>query len=79
MRETPEGMILETVDEVIDAVGGTADAAKIAGVKPPGVSNWRARGRIPADKSMIFAEALRPLGKSASPSVFGIEPAEARP
>jgi DNA-binding transcriptional regulator YdaS (Cro superfamily) len=78
MRETPEGQLLETVDEVIDAVGGTFDAAKLAGIKPPGVSNWRSRGRIPPDKSMIFAEALRLVGKTARPEVFGLEPAEAR-
>lgn len=79
MRETPEGIILETVDEVIDAVGGTAEAAKLAGIKPPGVSNWRSRGRIPPDKSMIIAETLKAFGKTASPTVFGFEPAEARP
>lgn len=79
MRETPEGILLETVDEVVDAVGGTADAAKLAGIKPPGVSMWRSRGRIPADKSMIFAVALDRLGKKASSSVFGFETAEARP
>ncbi len=77
MRETPEGTILETAAEVIDAVGGTFDAAKLAGISPPGVSNWRSRGRIPAEKSLIFAEALRPLGKLASPDVFGFESAEA--
>lgn len=78
MRETPEGIVLETVDEVVDAVGGTFEAAKIAGLTPPGVSNWRSRQRIPGNKSMIFAEALKPLGKTASPCVFGFEPAEAR-
>lgn len=79
MRETPEGTILETVGEVVEAVGGTFEAAKLAGITPPGVSNWRTRGRIPPEKSMIFAEALKPLGKLASPDVFGFEPAEARP
>lgn len=76
MRDTPAGIVLETVDEVIAAVGGTFDAAKLAGVKPSGVSNWKARGRIAGGKSMIFAEALRPHGKSIDPKVFGFEPAE---
>lgn len=79
MRETPEGTVLETVDEVVEAVGGTADAAKLAGITPPGVSNWLSRGRIPPAKSMIFADALKPLGKIASPDVFGFETSEARP
>lgn len=79
MHATFDGIMLDTVDEVVDAVGGTFGAAKLAGVSPSGVSNWRARGRIPADKSMIFAEALKPLGKTANPNVFGIELAEVRP
>ncbi len=78
MRETPEGIVLETADEVIDAVGGTFEAAKLAGITPPGVSNWRFRGRIPPEKSMIFDEALKTTGKLASRDVFGFEAAEAR-
>ena len=77
MRQTPEGILLETVDEVLEAVGGTFKAAELAGIGPPGVSNWRSRGRIAPEKSMIFAQALRPLGKIACPSVFGIEAPEA--
>jgi DNA-binding transcriptional regulator YdaS (Cro superfamily) len=69
---------LATVDDVIEAVGGTAAAAALAGVKPPAASNWRARGRIPPGKSMIFAEALKQRGKEANPSVFGLEIVEAR-
>lgn len=70
--------MLSTVDEVIEAVGGTAAAAGIAGVSPPAVSNWRGRGRIPSEKFMIFAAALRGLGKEASPDVFGMDRTEAR-
>jgi len=71
--------MLSTVDEVIEAVGGTAAAAKLAGVNPPAVSNWRSRGRIASEKFMIFAEALRPHGKEAAPEVFGMgRTAEAR-
>jgi hypothetical protein len=70
--------MLSTVDEIIDAVGGTAAAAGICGVGLSAVSNWRSRGRIPSEKFMIFADALKRLGKKASPSLFGFETAEAR-
>lgn len=70
--------MLSTVDEVIEAVGGTAAAAKLAGVGPPAVSNWRSRGRIASEKFMIFAAALRANGKEASPDVFGMDRLEAR-
>lgn len=36
-----------TVNEVIDALGGTAKAAELFDVTPPAVSNWRAEGKFP--------------------------------
>lgn len=71
-------IMLSTVDEVIEAVGGTAAAARLAGVGAPAVSNWRSRGRIASEKFMIFADALREGGKEASPDVFGMDRIEAR-
>jgi hypothetical protein len=38
-----------SVDALIDELGGTAAVAGAVGVDAPVVSNWRARGRIPAD------------------------------
>jgi hypothetical protein len=66
--------MLETVEAVIEAVGGDAEAAKLAGVGASAVSNWKARGRIASGKAMIFTEALRALGKAADPAVFGMAP-----
>lgn len=66
--------MLETVEAVIEAVGGDAEAAKLAGVGASAVSNWKARGRIAAGKAMIFTDALARVGKVASPSVFGMAP-----
>lgn len=70
--------MLRTVDDVIEAVGGTAKAAALAGVKLPAVSNWRSRGQIASDKFIIFSTELERIGKTAAPSVFGLEAAEAR-
>ncbi len=69
--------MLSTIDEVIEALGGAAKVAALCGVGLTAVSNWRSRGRIPPGKSMIFAEALKALGKTPSPSVFGFESAGA--
>jgi hypothetical protein len=68
--------MIETVDEVIKALGGTAAAASLAGVRPPAVSNWSKRGRISQDKFMIVRDALAAMGKEAAPSVFGFKEAE---
>lgn len=37
-----------TVGELIDALGGTGAVARLIGVVPGSVSNWRAADRIPA-------------------------------
>lgn len=39
---------MKTASEVIDALGGTTATAKIFGVLPSAVSNWRAAGMFPA-------------------------------
>ena len=37
------------VKEVVKNYGGTVSFARICGVKPQVVTNWKARGRIPSD------------------------------
>jgi len=69
--------MLTTVDEVIEALGGTAAAASLAGVSAPAVSNWRERGKIASDKFLLIREALAASGREVDGSVFGFK-AEAR-
>lgn len=68
--------MLNSVDEVIEAVGGDAVAASLAGVGASAVSNWRSRGKISQENFLLFRGALAALGKEASPSVFGFKVAE---
>lgn len=65
---------LTSADEVIDALGGTFAVARIAalGIKPQGVSNWRQRKRLPAEKYLLISAELRQRGFSAPASLFGI-------
>lgn len=66
---------LTTVDDVIDALGGTGATARLLGCKSMRpVSNWRSRGRLPADKFLLMQQALRDRGKTAPPSLWGIAP-----
>lgn len=69
---------LSTIEAVIDAVGGTSAAASIAGVAPGAVSNWKARGRIPAEFFFVFASRLEREGQSVDRDLFGFVNAEAR-
>ena len=73
------GFMLMSVDDIVCALGGTAAVAELCGVGSSTVSNWRARRRIPAERYLVLSAALTRAGEAASPSVFGLAPAEARP
>jgi hypothetical protein len=81
-REYSRG-VLNTVDSIIDALGGTAEAARLAHVGASAVSNWKARGRIPSEQYSVFGAALERAGLEFDASLFGMRPietaAEARP
>lgn len=70
---------LTTASAVVDALGGTVATATLLGyVNPHAVSNWRARGTLPADKYLVMQAELAKRGKTAPPSLWGIaEPTEA--
>lgn len=65
--------MLNSVEAVIDALGGATEVASLARVGLPAVSNWRKRGRISRDCSQIVRDALALQGKEAAPSVFGFK------
>lgn len=67
--------MLNTVDEVIEVLGGPTAVASLAGITAPGVCNWSKRGRISQGKFMIIRDALKELDKEAAPSVFGFKEA----
>ena len=50
-------------NQIIDALGGTSAVARMCEIRPPSVSGWRARGRIPKAQLMYL--------KLARPDVFG--------
>jgi hypothetical protein len=45
-----------TDSELIDALGGTSAVARLFGIKPPSVSNWRTDG-IPKSRLMYLQVA----------------------
>jgi hypothetical protein len=69
---------LQTVEAIIDALGGTAATARLTGRKANHVSNWRSTKRFPANTYLIMQQELRSVGKAARPEHWGIkEPAGA--
>jgi hypothetical protein len=64
---------LTSVDDVIDALGGNGAVASMLGlIGSNRVSNWRARGSLPADKFLLMQAELQRRGLRAPPSLWGI-------
>jgi hypothetical protein len=62
---------LRTVEEVIQALGGTTTkAGRAIGTTAQVVQNWRARGYIPAENYIVVNAALAAIDKSATPALF---------
>lgn len=59
-----------TSSQIIDALGGTAEVARLCDVKMPSVSQWR-NSRIPPARLMFL--------KLARPDVFANDASEAAP
>lgn len=46
-------------NQIIDALGGTAETARICEVSMPSVSEWRSKNHIPSAR-LMFLRLLRP-------------------
>lgn len=55
--------MIETVDEMVEALGGTVAAGKVCGLGAPAVSGWKTRQRIPPEHYFALCEALEVAGK----------------
>ncbi len=69
--------MLNSVDDVIDALGGPSKTADLTGVGASAVVNWRTRGIAPA-KFLLVTQALKSRGLEASPGVFAFKKQKAR-
>lgn len=69
-----------TVDDIIDALGGTGAVAQARGLTPSTVSSWRKRQSIPGDRWMDLAELARERGVAGVTveSLAALHSAEAR-
>lgn len=65
----PIKMTAKTVDDVIDALGGTHVAAQLFGVTDAAVANWRQRG-LPPRRFLTIRRVLASHGIAAPPSLW---------
>ena len=64
---------LACADDVIDALGGTAETARITGRSQQAISNWRARGSLPPETYLVMQAALAEIGLEAPPAVWRMD------
>lgn len=62
--------ILQTADEVFDALGGTQGVSEITGTKLNAVGNWKIIKSFPATYFVVMNRALEARGKKAPPSLW---------
>ena len=63
---------LDSVDAVIEALGGTAAVSRLTGKKPTTIWNWRRRHqRFPAKTRDLLQSELATMGMSAPGRLWG--------
>lgn len=76
MSTTPKHLV--TVDQVLDALGGTSAVKDLVDAKYwQQVDNWRSRGRFASHVYLVMTTALQGQGYTADPLLWGITPAKA--
>ena len=63
-----------TTNDVIDALGGTAAAARLTGRGQSAASNWRLRPRFPPNTYLAMTQALLAKGLFAPAWLWAQEP-----
>ncbi len=68
-------MVRDKIDDIkglIAMLGGPTEAAKWAGIRPSGVSNWAKRG-VPTSYHLRLIAYAEKKGIEIAPSVFGLD------
>lgn len=77
IRDAAELPLLDTVDAVIEALGGRMVVAELTGRLPQQVTNWRAAGTFSPTTFLVMTTALDAIGVRAAPRLWRMdEPAE---
>lgn len=57
--------LLQSTEDVVLALGGTGEVARMMGVRPQVVTNWRAMEKFPAHTYLALKDALDKKGRDA--------------
>lgn len=77
IRDAVELPLLDTVEAVIEALGGTMAVVRLTGRSRQNVTNWRAAGNFSSTTFLVMTTALAAAGLRAAPRLWRMdEPAE---
>lgn len=63
---------IETIDQLIEKLGGDTVVAGMFDISQPAVANWKVRGQIAAGWHLRLLAISREKGLRVSPAVFGL-------
>ncbi|AIC11315.1 helix-turn-helix domain-containing protein [Xylella fastidiosa] len=72
---------MNAIDIAINKLGSVSALAASLGVRQSAISNWRARGRVPAERCIDIERVTNGavICRELRPDVFGASPAGHRP
>jgi len=68
-------MDMKALDRAVEKAGSQLRLASILGIKPPSVTGWYDRGRVPAERCIAIESATGVTRYELRPDVFGPPPA----
>lgn len=77
IRNASEPPVLDTVDAVIEALGGPMAVVRLTGRSRQNVTNWRIAGNFSSTTFLVMTTALDAIGQRAAPRLWRMdEPAD---
>jgi predicted SpoU family rRNA methylase len=73
IRNISEPPVLDSVDAVIEALGGPMAVVRLTGRSRQSVTNWRAAGNFPPTTFHVMTTALEAAGRRAAPRLWRMD------
>ena len=70
---------IETIDHLIDELGGPSEIGRWLNIGSNAVTNWSLRGEVPSGWHLRIYIELCKRGRTVNPAVFGLTDEEAAP
>lgn len=73
IRDSDQPPVLDTVDAVIEALGGPMAVVRLTGRSRQNVTNWRIAGNFSSTTFLVMTTALEAAGHRAAPRLWRMD------